>query len=412
VRGVVSGEVPDHATGAFLMAVYLRGMSPAETAALTRAMLDSGERLRRRPRSRPRADKHSTGGIGDKVSLALAPAVAACGVDVPMISGRGLGHTGGTLDKLEAIPGLRTSLSETELDLNVAEVGLAFGAQTERLVPADRKLYALRDATGLIDSVPLIAGSILSKKLAEDLDALVLDVKFGSGAFLRDPAQGAELADAMLGIAAAFGLRTSVFQTSMARPLGQAAGNALEVAEAIACLRGGGPRELRELVSLLGGEMLALTGVARDRGSGVEQVARALDDGSALERFRAAVERQGGDSACVDRPELLPSTATVAEARAPRAGAVHYADVRQLGRAVVDLGGGRIRMDDAIDPAVGLLLPRAEGEEVQPGDALALVHHRDGRGLERALARIGEAIEVGPPHPTRPLVLAHLGSAG
>jgi pyrimidine-nucleoside phosphorylase len=410
VRGVVSGAVPDHATGALLMAVYLRGMSAEETAALTRAMLESGERLRRRPGSRPRADKHSTGGIGDKVSLALAPAAAACGVDVPMISGRGLGHTGGTLDKLEAIPGMRTGLSEAELDANVAELGLAFGAQTERLVPADRKLYALRDATGLIGSIPLIASSILSKKLAEDLDALVLDVKFGSGAFLREPEPGAELAAAMLDIAASFGLPTSVFQTSMERPLGRTAGNALEVVEAIECLRGSGPRDLRELVALLGGEMLALAGVAADRADGVARISRALDDGSGLERFRQAVELQGGDPSCVDRPQLLPSTGAVVEAHAPRAGAVRYADVRKLGQAVVALGGGRERIGDAVDPAVGLVLPRGEGEEVLAGDALALVHHRAGRGLERALALVGEAIEVGARRPAQPLVLAHLGA--
>ena len=412
VRGVVSGEVSDSLAGAFLMAVYLRGMSAAETLALTCAMAESGERVRRRPGGRPRADKHSSGGIGDKVSLALAPAAAACGLDVPMISGRGLGHTGGTLDKLEAIPGLRTALSAAEIEEQVAAIGLAFGAQTERLAPADRRLYALRDATGLIGSIPLIASSILSKKLAEDLDALVLDVKFGSGAFLREPERGAELARAMLAIAAQAGLRASAFQTSMARPLGRAAGNALEVQEAIECLRGGGPRELRELVGLFGGEMLALAGVVSERAAGVEHTLRALDDGSALECFRLAVERQGGDPSCIDRPQLLPAAPSIAALHAGSAGSVHYADVRKLGLAVVAVGGGRERLGAPVDPAVGLVLPRVEGEQVHAGDELALVHHRDGRGLTPALALLREAIEVGEPRPSPPLVLAHLGGGG
>ena len=328
-----------------------------------------------------------------------------------MISGRGLGHTGGTLDKLEAIPGFRTDLSEQEFARTLDATGVALGGQTEDLVPADRKLYALRDVTGLIESVPLIASSILSKKLAEGLDALVLDVKFGSGAFLCDPERGAELGRAMLDLAGAMGVRATVYQTSMDRPLGASAGHTLEILECIDCLKGAGPDDLRELVCLLGGEMLALTGTAAGRDEGVARIGDKLDDGSALELFGRVIEAQGGDPGCLEDVGLLPSTPDVEPLRAERSGALHFADVRALGQAVCALGGGRVKLGDPIDPTVGLTFPRSEGEAVAAGDALVEVHHAGGRGLEEALAHLRRAVTVEErePRAPEPLVLARLG---
>lgn len=408
----VAGETSDAHAAALLMAIFVRGMGARETADLTRGMLESGTRLSFESLGKPVVDKHSTGGVGDKVSIPLAPALAACGVVVPMISGRGLGHTGGTLDKLESIPGLTTELSEERIQQVAAECGLVFAAQTERLVPADAKLYALRDTTGLIGSVPLIASSILSKKLAEGLGALVLDVKFGSGAFLPEPARGAELARAMLAIAASFGVRTTVYQTSMARPLGRTAGNALEIAESIECLRGAGPSDLRALVCLLGGELLHLAGVVSGRGRGSDRIADALADGSALARFRRVVELQGGDARCVDQPRRLPRTGEVFELSAAEAGHLRWTDVRSLGRAAAALGGGRTRMGEAIDPRVGLEFVRPEGERVLPGDALVRLHHAGGRGLDQAEALVRAAYSLHDSSPPPPLVLARLGGLG
>jgi pyrimidine-nucleoside phosphorylase len=411
LAGYVAGEVEDYHAAALLMAIFVHGMEPAELEHWTRAMLDSGHKLDFAHLGRPVVDKHSTGGVGDKASIPLAPAVAACGAAVPMISGRGLGHTGGTLDKLESIPGFRTDLSEDELFAAVEATGVALGGQTEQIAPADRKLYALRDATGLIESIPLIASSILSKKLAEGIGALVLDVKHGSGAFLPEVERGEELARTMLSIAGACGVKAVAYQTSMARPLGRAVGHTVEILECLDCLQGGGPPDLRELVAVLGGEMLALTQIAADTDDGRARIERALDDGRALAVFERVVEQQGGDVACLEERALFDRAPNVGEWRADRSGTVRFRDLRAVGRAVSVLGGGRAKLGDPIDPAVGLVFLHTDGDAVSVGDPICAIHHRDGRGLEPAIALLSEAVELGEPFEPEPLVLARLGGA-
>jgi pyrimidine-nucleoside phosphorylase len=408
IRGFAVGDVADAQMSALAMAILLNGMSTEETLDLTQAMLLSGQTLEWPNDGIPRVDKHSTGGIGDKISLILAPLLACCDLQVPMISGRGLGPTGGTLDKLESIPGLRTSLETSAIDAQVREVGCVIAGQTETLVPADRRLYALRDVTGLIESVPLIASSILSKKLAEGLDALVLDVKFGSGAFLCEPERGAELARTMLALANETGLSACAFQTAMDRPLGRAAGNALEVAESVACLAGGGPPDLRELVCVQGGALLALCGLASDADAGARCVAKALDDGTARERFVRMVEAQGGDPRAVEDTELLPRAPDEEVLTADADGVVAWSDVRALGRAVGALGGGREALEDAIDPAVGIVFERDVGEPVHAGEPIARLHHRAGRGLALARDLVRGALDLTSGRAAAPLVLARL----
>jgi pyrimidine-nucleoside phosphorylase len=405
IGGYVSGEVADYHASALLMAIFIHGMEADELVTWARAMLHSG-RVMSFPRlARPKVDKHSTGGIGDKVSIPLAPAAAVCGLAVPMISGRGLGHTGGTLDKLEAIPGFRTQLSAEEFERCLERTGVALGGQTPDLVPADRKLYALRDVTGLIESIPLIASSIMSKKLAEGLDALVLDVKFGSGAFMVEKARGEALARAMLGLATSMGVKATAFHTNMERPLGRTAGHALEIEECFDCLEGGGPADLRELVCLQGGEMLRLGGVAATLADGSARIARALDDGSARALFERIVVEQGGDARCLDERGRLAQAPQRFELRAERAGVLAWRDLRAVGAAICALGGGRVKLGDAIDPSVGLVFPRAEGERVERGEVVVDVRHA-GRGLEPALALLRKSFELVDAHTPQPLVLA------
>jgi len=390
----VAGEVSDAQAAALCTAVFLRGLAPEELAAWTGAMLHSGSTLARGASGRRRVDKHSTGGIGDKVSLVLAPALAACGAEVPMISGRGLGHTGGTLDKLEAIPGLRTELPLARARAVVEEVGVVIAAQTSELVPADKKLYALRDHAGLVESIPLIASSILSKKLAEDLDALVLDVKYGSGAFLPERERGAELGEALRALAAGFGLPVRVVHSSMEEPLGVAVGCTLEVAEAIECLHARGPADVRELVARLGGEALAAVGLASDVEHGAERVAASLDDASARDVFARMVAAQGGDARWVEDPRRIARSGAVALWCAPASGRLRVVDCRAIGLAVCALGGGRRRPEDPVDHEVGLRWLARSGEDLVAGQALAELHHRDGRGLDEAEGWLERAIEL------------------
>ena len=406
LTGYVAGDIPDYQASALLMGIFIHGMGDAELTQWTLGMLNSGERFDFSDIDGPKVDKHSTGGIGDKVSIPLAPSVAACGAYVPMISGRGLGHTGGTLDKLESIPGFRTGLEPDEFRSVLKATGFAMGGQTETLVPADRKLYALRDVTGLIESIPLITSSILSKKLAEGIDALVLDVKFGSGAFLTDPQRGADLAKAMATIAKQCGVNATVFQTNMERPLGLTAGNGIEIVESLDCMKGGGPSDLRDLVTLQGGEMLRLVGLAENLEVGRKKIAASLDDGSAFERFQKLTELQGGDPGSLECADEIPVSDEVDHLGSPAAGLFSWADLRNVGRAVGALGGGRARVEDTIDPSVGLRFLVTEGERVERDQPLVQIHHRDGRGLEQAKQLLLRGLVVSEEAPEiKPLVI-------
>ena len=397
ITGYVTGEVTEYHASALVMAIYIHGMEQAELTAWTRAMLYSGRTFSFPDIDRPKIDKHSTGGVGDKASIPLAPAVAACGLSVPMVSGRGLGHTGGTLDKLESIPGVVTNLDEELFGKTLRDHGLAFGGQTEDLVPADRKLYALRDATGLVASVPLIASSIMSKKLAEGIDGLVLDVKFGSGAFLPKVEDGKELAKVMLSIAQGMGVEATAYMTNMHRPLGRTAGHTLEILECLDCLKGNGPSDLRELVLTLGGEMLLLGKLVSDRAEGEERVARSLDDGSALQIFYDVIAAQGGDVSYLKQPEKLERAPDVKILKADRGGCFRWTSSREVGLGVCSLGGGRMRLEDVIDNPVGFRFLREGGEEVRAGDDLVEIHHRSGQGLDEALVHLSKAFQVGEP---------------
>ncbi len=409
VAAYTAGDVPDYQAAAFLMAGFLRGFDADETAALTRAMLHSGDVLDLSDLPGVKVDKHSTGGVGDKVSLLLAPLVAACGVPVPMISGRGLGHTGGTLDKLEAIPGFRVGLSIDEYRQVLRRVGCVMIGQTDDIAPADRKLYALRDVTATVESIPLIAASIMSKKLAEGIDALVLDVKTGSGAFMKDEGDARRLAETLVGIGRDFGKPTVALLTDMEHPLGRAIGNGPETAEATRLLRGetpaGGPADdVVEVTLALAGEMLALGGGAASPEEGVQKARRALDDGRAFETWVELVENQGGDVAYLDDPDRLMGD-PVAEVRAPEGarGFVDAIDAHVLGEAAVALGAGRARKEDAVDPRAGFVLNKTVGSPVGPGDLLATVYASDpSKADPPAVARAFRYAPT-PPEP-RPLV--------
>jgi thymidine phosphorylase len=404
VRGIADGSVSDAQIGALAMAIVLRGMSREERIALTAAKTRSGEVLDWSDAGLPgpALDKHSTGGVGDKVSLLLAPIVAACGGAVPMISGRGLGHTGGTLDKLEAIPGYDTAPDPARFRRAVARVGCAIVGQTAELAPADQRMYAIRDATGTVESVPLIVASILSKKLAAGLDALVMDVKVGSGAFLPGREQADELARAIVEVAVGSGLPTAALLTDMDRVLGRTAGNAVEVREAIDHLTGAARHErLREVTLALTAELLSLGGLGDDARAAAE---RALDEGAAADRFAAMVAELGGPSDLLDAPERhLPAAPLVVPADPSEPGTVVAVDVRSVGLAVVSLGGGRARETDTIDHAVGLTDVAAPGEHVAPGDRpLARVHAADTDAAERAVQALRAAYRLGERAPKAP----------
>jgi pyrimidine-nucleoside phosphorylase len=408
----LGGEVPDYQMAALLMAVLWRGLSAAELEALTGTMWESGTTLSWDPKAPPRVDKHSTGGVGDKVSLVLAPLVASCGIAVPMMSGRGLGHTGGTTDKLEAIPGFRTALSLAEVRSQVERIGVAMFGQSEEIAPADRRLYALRDVTGTVPSVPLIAASIMSKKLAEGLTGLVLDVKVGSGAFMRGSADALDLARTMVAIGHAHGCPTSALVTAMDRPLGRAIGNALEVEEALLALEGKGPDDLLLLCRALAVEMLILAGAERERAAANRRVSDALASGRALDKFRELVLAQGGDPAIIDDPGRLPQAAEVELFEAPAAGTIAAVDPLPLGRAVVAMGGGRSQLGDPVDHSVGFVVSARPGAKVARGEPIASVFARDANGIAAGLAALGEAIRFGPSQAGLPLISHRVTIAG
>ena len=407
VQQYTRGAVPEYQISALLMAVVFRGLGDAELDALTEAMLDSGDRLRFDGYPVLRVDKHATGGVGDKTSLVLAPLLAVCGVAVPMISGRGLGHTGGTLDKLESIPGFRTRLSLREAEAQVRAIGCAMLGQSDEIAPADRKLYALRDVTGTVESVPLISASIMSKKLAEGLNGLVLDIKTGSGAFLPSIDRALELAQTMIRLGAASGCSTVALLTAMDRPLGHACGNALEVEEALMSLRAEGPADLREVTLALGVEMLRLADPALSPAAARAQLEQALASGRALERFAKLVEAQGGNPAITEDPGALPQAAAVEIFEAPAAGYIQQVEPRAIGQAITALGGGRQRVEDEVDPAVGFVITAKPGHRVQVGEPLASVFARDAAGVALGMEALARAISIGEAPPVVPPLISH-----
>jgi pyrimidine-nucleoside phosphorylase len=395
-QGYGDGSVEEYQMSAFLMAVFFRGLTGGELAALVDVMLHSGAvaDLARVPGRK--VDKHSTGGVGDKVSLVLAPLVAALGVPVPMMSGRGLGHTGGTLDKLETIPGFRTDLSLSEFASQMERLGCALIGQTAEVAPLDRRLYALRDVTATVESIPLIASSIMSKKLAEGIDALLLDVKVGNGAFIPDPARAAELARTMIAIGAAHGREVVALLTAMDRPLGHAIGNALEVEECVLTLRGEGPADLRELTLVQAAEMLVLGGVAESVDAALTAATAALDDGRALARMRDVILAQGGNDAVLDDPAILPQAPKRHVMVAPARGYVMSMDVRAIGEAAVALGAGRATLGAPILPDVGFHITARPGDEVAAGEPIGTVYCRSAEAGAEAASRVLAAIRIGP----------------
>jgi len=401
------GDVPDYQVSAFLMAALIRGLSRAETAALTQAMLHSGQVLEFPEISGRKVDKHSTGGVGDKTSLILSPVVAAGGVYVPMISGRGLGHTGGTLDKLESIPGFNVNLTLEQFRSVLGKIGCAMIGQTAEVAPADKKLYALRDVTGTVESPFLICASIMSKKLAEGVDALVLDVKTGSGAFMKDPEQAEFLAQLMVEAGDDMGKRMVALITDMDQPLGNKVGHALEVEECIDVMRGGGPEDLRFLTLELAGWMFYLG----DRVSTVEEGKRLAWDliatGRALAKFRELIELQGGDTRVLDVPSTLPRAQHTSTIYSPAEGFVTDIHCEQVGIASLLLGGGRAKKEDTIDPAVGLTLHKKVGEMVRANETLCTIHYNDDSGLEEARSLLERAFTVAEHLPQTPRPLIH-----
>jgi pyrimidine-nucleoside phosphorylase len=393
-----AGRVEEYQMAAFLMAVFFRGMTGAELDALVDVMLASGVTVDLDGVPGRKVDKHSTGGIGDKVSIVLAPLVACLGVPVPMMSGRGLGHTGGTVDKLETIPGFRTDLSVQEYRAQMERLGCALIAQTSEVAPLDRRLYALRDVTATVESIPLIASSIMSKKLAEGIDALVLDVKLGSGAFISDPSLARELARTMIGIGASRGKDVVALLTAMDRPLGHAIGHALEIEECVEALQGRGPADLRELTLRLAAEMLVLGGAAADIGHATAAATAALDDGRALAFMARLVEAQGGNAAVLEDPAILPQAPVSAVLEAPVAGCILAMDARAIGEAAVGLGAGRRVLGAAIDPAVGFHITARPGDRVVAGEPLGTVHARTRAAAAEAAREVLAAMQIGDGH--------------
>ena len=413
VNAYTTGDIPDYQVSAWLMAVVLRGMTRAETAALTDAMLRSGEVLDLSSLSAKKVDKHSTGGVGDKTSLVLAPLAAAAGVVVPMISGRGLGHTGGTLDKLEAIPGFNVNLPVAQFRRVLESCGCAMIGQTAEIAPADRKLYALRDVTGTVESPYLICASIMSKKLAEGIDALVLDVKTGSGAFMKSEEEAAFLAELMVETGERMGKQVVALITDMDQPLGCMIGNALEVVEVVDVLRGEGPEDLRQLCLELAGWMLHLGGVSATVAEGKMRSEKLISSGKALEKFRKMVELQGGDPRVIDDPKKLPQAQHTMRISSPRGGYLASLQCEQIGTACVVLGGGRERKEDSVDPTVGIVLHQKVGDAISAGEPLATIYYNAETRAARARQLLVESyrIDDSPAHEKRPLIHRMIGRA-
>jgi len=394
IRAYTTGDVPDYQMSALLMAIFFKGLDGEEMYALTDAMLTSGDVLDLSHIATPRLDKHSTGGVGDKVSLVIAPLIASLGVAVPMMSGRGLGHTGGTLDKLESIPGFKTDLSLDRARKQIEEIGCALIGQTGEIAPADRKLYALRDTSATVEAVPLIAASIMSKKLAEGLTGLVLDIKRGSGSFITDEKSEIALARAMIDLGARRNVPVVALFTAMDRPLGCACGNSLEVIESIDALRGNGPHDLIRVTFALGAEMLYLANKVQKPADAWPLMRNAIDSGQALAKFGEIIEAQGGDRRVIDDTSMLPIASTRGDYLAPRAGYVARVSPRIVGHGIIALGGGRRTMDDHIDPSVGFVITAKPGDYVEKGERVATIHARDDKHLAAGRAALAEAIEI------------------
>jgi pyrimidine-nucleoside phosphorylase len=410
VNAYTNAEIPDYQVSAWLMAVVLKGMTRPETAALTDAMLRSGDVLDLSSLPAKKVDKHSTGGVGDKTSLVLAPLAAAAGLAVPMISGRGLGHTGGTLDKLEAIPGFNVNLPVADFRRVLATCGCCMIGQTAEIAPADRKLYALRDVTGTVESPYLICASIMSKKLAEGIDALVLDVKTGSGAFMKSEKDAAFLAELMVETGERMGKQVVALITDMDQPLGNMIGNALEVVECVEVLQGRGPEDLRELCLELAGWMLHLVGASKSVAEGKQQSAKLISSGKALEKFRQMVELQGGDVRVIDDSRRLPQAQHTVQIAGTKAGYIGAMQCEQIGTACVILGGGRERKEDSVDPSVGIVLHKKVGDRIAVGEPLATIHYNSEAKAARAQQLIEASCEIAPTAPAkRPMVHRIIG---
>ena len=401
IEAYTAHEIPDYQLSALLMTVRHLGFDQDELAAWTDAMLHSGDVLDLSNTPLRKVDKHSTGGVGDKISIPLAPLVAACGVAVPMMSGRGLGHTGGTLDKLESIPGFQTEIDPARFARQLEDLGVVLAGQSETLVPADRRIYALRDASGTVPSIPLISSSIMSKKLAEDLDGLVLDIKVGSGAFMKDVASATVLAETMVGIGRSYSTPVMAILTNMDQPLGLEVGNANEIVESIDVLKGSGPADVVELVMRFGEDMLMIGGVAVDRPSARILLESALADGSALDKFRDVIIAQGGDPSVIDDPSILPTAPNSYDVAAKKDGFVDRCDALAIGTAGVRLGAGRQTKDEDVDPGVGITIHAKVGDAVEEGESLATIRYRDRSRLDATIPLLDEAWEISerPPEP-------------
>ncbi|HEX6715496.1 MAG TPA: thymidine phosphorylase [Pyrinomonadaceae bacterium] len=399
IAGITSGRIADYQVSALLMAIYLNGMDHAEQQALTEAMLNSGNILDFTDIPKPKADKHSTGGVGDKTSIIIAPLVAACGVCVPMISGRGLGHTGGTLDKLEAIPGYRVSLSASEFKQVLDQVGYAMAGQTAELAPADKKMYALRDATATVEAIPLIVASIISKKGAAGLDAMIIDVKVGNGAFMREEARARELAHALVSTGNSCGIKTRALLTDMNQPLGGAVGNSLEVQECIQILRGEANEAARPVLDLsleLSAHMLMLANVDKTIEAARARLQKVLDSGEALECLRSNIAAQGGDPRVCDAPgSFLPLVRETVKVESPRSGFITRVNTSEIGHAIAAIGGGRVRIEDTVDPTVGFTSELKLGDEIRAGEIIGIVYCADADAAAEAARRIQAAYQIG-----------------
>jgi pyrimidine-nucleoside phosphorylase len=406
IDGYVKGTIPDYQMAAFCMAVFFRGLNPGETSVLTRAMADSGDRVDLSEIPGIKVDKHSTGGVGDKTTMIVVPLVACLGVPVAKMSGRGLGHTGGTVDKLESIPGFRTDLPIDEFIQTVKNAGAALIGQTGNLVPADKKIYALRDVTATVDSIPLIASSIMSKKIAAGCDALVLDVKVGSGAFMKNKEEARKLANLMLDIGRAMQIRTAAVLSSANQPLGKGIGNSLEVKEAVETLQGNGPGDLKELCIQLAAQMLLMGKGMKDQKNAVKQVTEALESGAALNKFREIIEAQGGNSAVVEDTTLLPNAELTLQVTSPREGYIQKFDTEKVGLAAACIGAGRSRKEDKIDPSAGIVMHKKIGDTVFRGEPLATLHFNSGAPCEQASDIILDAVQIGRERPaSEPLII-------